>query len=274
MRLHGKVAIVTGAGGRRKRLGGSGSGLGRAGALLFAKEGARVVVSDISEEGGQETVGLIKTAGGEAAFVCTDVGDSNQVKDMVGFAVKTFGKLDILFNNAGVSGTLAGAAELSEADWDAAMAVNLRGVFLCCKNGIAAMVENGGGSIINMASIGALMGGGPPLVGPICAYNTSKGGVVALTHTIAYAYGHRGIRANAILPGSIDTPKHDMPRAMRQALIDQTPLRRVGQPEDVAKVALFLASDDSCFVTGASIVVDGGFTLSQGTVYPKFALSQ
>ncbi len=272
MRLHGKVAIVTGAGGRRQRLGGSGSGLGRAGALLFAKEGARVVVSDVSEEGGQETVSLIKAAGGEAAFIRTDISDSNQVKRMIEFAIETYGKLDILFNNAGVSGSLAGAAELTEEDWDTAMAVNLRGVFLCCKYGIVAMIKNGGGSIINMASIGALMGGGPPFVGPICAYNTSKGGVVALTHTVAYAYGHKGIRANAILPGTIDTTKHDLPPKLKQALIDQTPLRRVGQAEEIARVALFLASDESSFVTGASIVVDGGYTLSQGVVYPQFSL--
>lgn len=274
MRLQGKVAIVTGAGNRRQRMGKNvGSGIGRAGALEFARAGARVVVSDVNEEGGLETVALIRQAGGEAAFIRADVSDSAQVKAMIDCAIATYGKLDIIFNNAGVSGPLAGAAEVSEVDWDATMSVNLRGVFLCCKYAISALIANGGGSIINMASVGALTGGGPPLLGPICAYNTSKGGVVALTHTIAYAYGHQGIRANAILPGTIDTPGADMPLPLRQALIAQTPLRRIGQPDEVAKVALFLASDDSSFVNGASIVVDGGYTLSQGTVYPQSALA-
>lgn len=275
MKLRDRVAIVTGAGSRRQRIGGGsgGSGLGRAGALAFAREGARVIVSDLSEEGGQETVDLIRQAGGEAAFVRADVSDSDQVRAMVRFAVESYGRLDVLFNNAGISGPLAGVADVEDADWDLTMAVNLRGVYLCCKHAIPAMIERTGGSIINMASVGALMGGGPPFIGPIAAYNTSKGGVVALTRTIAYAYGHMGIRANAILPGSIDTPKGDVPPQLRQALIDQTPLGRIGQPEEVAKVALFLASDDSSFVTGASIVVDGGYTLSQGVVYPRFALA-
>lgn len=274
MKLQGKVVIVTGAGNRRIRLGGGGSGIGQTIARLFAQEGAKVVASDVSDEGGQETVAMIRAAGGAAAFVRADVSDSEQVKAMVTFAIETYGKLDCMVNNAGISGPLGGAAEIEEADWDATMAVNLRGVYLCCKYGIPALFDNGGGAIINMASIGALIGSGPPLIGPICAYNSSKGGVVALTRTIAYAYGRRGIRANAILPGSIDTPQATMPPRLRQALVDQTPLGRVGKPEDVAKVALFLASDDSFFVTGASIVVDGGFTLSQGTVYPQFALGE
>ena len=265
MRLQNKVTTVTGAG----------SGIGRAAAILFAREGARVVVADISEEGGRATVESIVAAGGEAWFILTDVSDSAQVKAMVDFTLARYGKLDVMYNNAGIGGPPGGAADILEADWDATLAVNLRGVFLCCKHGIPALVKNGGGSIINQASIGAVVGGGPPLLGPVAAYNTSKGGVVSLTYTVAYAYGHLGIRANALLPGVIESAMTDFFMAIpeaRQTLIDNTPLRRVGQPEDVARVALFLASDDSVFVSGAAIVVDGAYILSQGRTYPKMAL--
>lgn len=265
MKLSDRVAIVTGAAG----------GVGRATAVLFAREGARVVVADVAEEGGHETVASIRAEGGTAEFVRTDVGDSAQVQAMIAFTVQHYGKLDVMFNNAAVYETAGGPVEIDEADWDRTMTVNLRGVYLCCKYGIPEMVRGGGGSIINQSSVAAIQGGGPPLVGPVSAYTTSKGGVVALTHSVAYAYGSAGIRANAILPGLIETrmvaallasPK------FRQTVIESTPLGRWGQPEEVAAVALFLASDDASFVSGASIVVDGACSLSQGTVCTKPAL--
>lgn len=265
MKLKNKVAIVTGGG----------SGIGRAASILFAAEGAKVVIADVSEEGGTGTVKMIRVAGGEAMFIRTDVADTAQVKAMVDRAIASYGRLDIAYNNAGVGGPLGSAAEIDEAEWDAAMAINLRGVYICCKYEIPRMIEVGGGSIINQSSIGAIIGGGPPLLGPVGAYSASKAGVVGLTQSIAYTYGHQGIRANAILPGVIETPMATYLNnpASRQLVIDSTPLHRLGQPEDIAKVALFLASSDSSFVSGASIVVDGAYVLSQGVTTPKFALS-
>ncbi len=260
MRLQGKVVTITGAA----------SGMGKVTALLFAREGARVVAADVNEKGGTEVVGLVKESGGQAAFIRTDVGDSRQVQGMVNFAVETYGKLDVMYNNAGIFGGRGGPIEVSEEDWDKTMDVNLRGTFLCCKYGIPEMIKSGGGSIINTASIASFTGGGAPGKQPNCAYNTSKAGIVQLTRTTAFAYGRKGIRANAILPGFVDTPMGapglGSPGVM-DTVIDMLPIPRLGRPEDIANLALFLASDESSYITGASIVIDGGFTVSYGPVY-------
>ncbi len=260
MRLRDKVTIVTGAG----------SGIGRAAATRFAQEGAKVVVVDINEEGGNETVTSIKAAGGDAAFIRTDVSDSAQVKEMLSFAVATYRKLDVMFNNAGIFGVRGGPAEVAEEDWDKTIRVNLRSVYLCCKYGIPELIRNGGGSIINTASIGAFTCSVSPGLPSNSVYSTAKAGVVQLTRTIAWTYGRKGIRANAILPGVIETQLMRPALAnneIQQALTNQTPLGRIGRPEDVANLVLFLASDESSFITGASIVIDGGFALGPGPAY-------
>ncbi len=262
MKLSGKVATITGAA----------SGIGRAAAILFAQEGAKVVAADINEDGGRETVNLIKAAGGEAVFIRTDVSDSRQVQTMVNFTVETYGQLNAMYNNAGIGEGFGGVAEIEEADWDKMMSVNLRGVYLCCKYGVPELIKAGGGSIVNQSSVSAISGGGPPLMGPITGYSAAKGGVISLTNSIAYAYGHQGIRANTILPGLIAT---GMTAPLMQSAsylevaVEYIPLRRVGQPEELARVALFLSSDDSSYVTAASIVVDGGFIQSQGPTCTK-----
>lgn len=261
-RLAGKTAIITGAG----------SGIGRASALLFAREGARVVAVDWNEEGGRETERLLRAAGGEGTFIQADVSDTAAVQAMVAKTVSLYGRLDVLYNNASIVRGYGGPVEAEEADWDATMAVNVKGSYLCAKYVIPAMIEGGGGSVINQSSVAAIQGGGPPLSGPCAAYTTSKSAVIGLTRSIAYSYGHKNVRANSILPGLTDT---NMVASLledvnfRQAMLDSTPLRRIGQPEDVAWVAVFLASDESSFVSGAEIVVDGACWLSQGVNYPE-----
>lgn len=261
-RLAGKVAVVTGGG----------SGIGRASCLLFAREGCRVVVADWSEEGGRETERLLRAEGGEGTFICADVSDTAAVQGMVAKTVSLYGGLDVLYNNAAVVRGFGGPVEAEEADWDATMAVNVKGSYLCAKYAIPAMIAGGGGSVINQSSVAAIQGGGPPLSGPCAAYTTSKSAIIGLTRSIAYSYGHKSIRANSILPGLTDT---GMVASLlkdadfRRAMIDSTPLRRIGRPEDVGWVAVFLAADESSFVSGAEIVVDGACWLSQGVTYPE-----
>ena len=262
MQLTDKVAVVTGGA----------SGIGRAAARLFAAAGASVLVADVDAAGGEWTVDSIREAGNDAAFLRTDVSQTSSVKAMVEFASQHLGKLDVLCNCAAVDTSLGGVAETSEEEWDATMAVNLRGVYLCCRYAVPHLIANGGGSIVNLSSVAAIQGGGPPLLGPMAAYTASKGGVVALTNSVAYAYGSKGVRANTILPGLIETAMSApllASSAFRETVCRNTPLGRWGQAEEVAKVALFLASDDASFVTGATIVVDGGCFLSQGTTYAE-----
>ena len=245
-KLAGKVALITGAG----------SGIGRATALLFSKEGASIVVDDIVPRGGQQTVGMIKKAGGQAVFVEADVSQSDGVQQMVGVTLDTYGHLDILFNNAGVMGEYVMTAETPEQVWDDIIATNLKGVFLGSKYAIPIMLSQGGGVIINTASTAGMIG----LPG-LPAYCASKAGVIQLTKTMALEYADKNIRINCICPGGIMTPMSagfdsNNPPPFRQSQA----MRRFGQPEEVAKVALYLASDDSSFVTGTSAVVDGGWT--------------
>jgi NAD(P)-dependent dehydrogenase (short-subunit alcohol dehydrogenase family) len=254
-RLADKVALITGGG----------NGMGRAASLLFAGEGARVVVADALDEGGHATVEAIADAGGAAAFVHADVTDENQVAEMVRFAVATFGRLDVLYNNAGIMpGDDGGALDTGVPTWDRVMAVNLRGVWLGCKHGIPAMLESGGGSIVNVASFVAIMGAATPQI----AYTASKGGVLAMTREIAVEWARRGIRCNALCPGPVDTPLlaelMSDPEWARRRLV-HIPMGRPAQAEELARAAMFLASDDSSYMTGSALVVDGGITAAYVT---------
>jgi len=247
MRLQDKIAIVTGAG----------SGIGRAIALAFIKEGAKVVVADWSQQGGQETVDLIKQQGGQAIFVQTDVSKESDVKQMVDVCVKTFGRVDILVNNAGIEKGVP-LHEMTQEDWDQVMAVNVRGVFLGSKYALPQMIAQGKGKIINTASIAGMIG-----FEQSGAYCASKGAIIALTKSMALEYAPQKINVNAIAPGVIRTamtkayledPKY------QQVFTSQTPYPRLGEPEDIANGAVYLASDESDFVTGTVLVIDGGWT--------------
>jgi NAD(P)-dependent dehydrogenase (short-subunit alcohol dehydrogenase family) len=254
-RLDGKVALITGAG----------NGMGRCAAELFAAEGARIVVADFDENLGTATVETITGAGGEAAFVAVDVADNDQVEAMVQFARQTFGGLHVLYNNAGIfPADDGGVTETPESTWERVMDVNLKGVWLGCKHGVPAMMESGGGSIINVASFVAIVGAATAQI----AYTASKGGVLSMTREIAVEHARNGIRANALCPGPIATPMLEelmSDPARRQRRMVHIPMGRLGQAEELAKAALFLASDDSSYMTGASLVIDGGITAAYVT---------
>jgi NAD(P)-dependent dehydrogenase (short-subunit alcohol dehydrogenase family) len=245
-KLGGKVALITGAG----------SGIGRASALLFAREGARVVVVDYASAGGQETVRMIEEAGGDAIFIEADVSKAADVERMVKTTVETYGRIDILYNNAGIAGRPARTTKAAEDEWNSIISTNLRGVFLGSKYAIPVMVTHGGGVVINTASAAGLFGSpGRP------AYGASKAGVIQLTKTMALEYGKQNVRVNCICAGAVQTPMSapDLADdAARQAFIQNVPLGRIGLPEEIAKAALYLASDDSSYTTGAALVVDGG----------------
>jgi NAD(P)-dependent dehydrogenase (short-subunit alcohol dehydrogenase family) len=254
-RLRGKVAIVTGAG----------SGIGRACALRFAAEGARVVVNDVRGEAAEAVAKEIAAAGGEAVARPADVSDPDAVDALLEGAVATFGRLDVLVNNA--AAPLPGSvAETTNADWRTVQSVTLDGTFFGVRGAVRAMAERGGGSIINVSS-GAALGGEPGLA----AYGAAKAAVVNLTRTAAVENGPSGVRVNAILPGPIETPP--LLAAVeasggREAWERQIPSRRLGLPEEIAAVALFLASDESSYVNGAAIVADGG--IAARTSSPRF----
>ncbi|MDP3063482.1 MAG: glucose 1-dehydrogenase [Chloroflexota bacterium] len=249
MRLAGKVALITGAA----------SGIGRATAIEFVKEGARVMVADWNREGGEETVRLARQAGGDAAFVHGDVSKAADAERMVAATVERYGALNVLHNNAAI--LLQGSvADLSEADWDRVLSVNLKGPFLVSKYAIQQFrVQGKGGCIIHSASVNSAYA-----EGGIAAYCASKGGLIQLTRAMAIDHSGEGIRVNCICPGWIDTPMNaaylsSRPDA-RQLAARFHAINRIGQPEEVAKVVVFLASDDASFVTGSAYYVDGGFS--------------
>lgn len=250
MKLADKVAIVTGGG----------SGIGRAIAQEFAREGARVAVSDFVSETGLETVDLIKAEGYEAIFVRADVSQEADIDQMVSQTVNTYGRVDILVNNAGISGGLAWLTDISGDDWDKLMAINLKGPFLASKRVFPEMAKNGKGNIINIASMASTAAGRGGL-----PYTASKHGLLGFTRQLAFMVGGQGIRVNAILPGPIATPMIERVLAMPEHPVCQKikacPAGRPGQPSDVAKLALFLASDDSDFIHGAAYEADGGYTI-------------
>ena len=245
----GKVALVTGAGG----------GIGRATALAFAREGARVVVSDLAGAGGEETARLVNDAGGGALHVACDVTRPGEVEALVTAAAERFGRLDCAHNNAGVEGAYARTADCDEEDFDRTCAVNLKGVSLCLRAEIAHMLEAGGGAIVNTASVAGVEG-----AKNLPAYVASKHGVMGLTRTAALEYATRGIRVNAVCPGPIRTRMleaimEENPR-MEPAMIAAVPMRRLGAPEEIAEAVVWLCSDRASYVTGQGLVVDGGFT--------------
>jgi len=243
-KLTNKIAIVTGAG----------SGIGRASAALFAREGAAVVVADVNPDGAQATAQQIAAEGGTSIAVTVDVARADSVEAMIATTLTRFGRLDVLFNNAGVGGTFAAFADSTEESFDRIIATNLKGVFLGMKFGIPALLKSGGGVIINTASVAGLIG-----ARGYAAYSASKGGVIQLTKVAALEYAKRNIRVNCICPGGVDTPILAMVPAAHRATIARTnPMERLAQPEELANVALFLASDDSSFATGATFVADGG----------------
>jgi NAD(P)-dependent dehydrogenase (short-subunit alcohol dehydrogenase family) len=248
MRLQGKVAIVTGGG----------SGIGRATSLVFASEGAKVVVVDVVTQGGEETVKMIRDTNGEATFFKADVSQAEQVKAMVDKTMEVFGRLDCAANNAGISPAPISTSRCSEESWDKVIAINLKGVFLCMKFELPKMLKGGGGSIVNTASMVGLIGdGGHP------AYAASKHGVVGLTKTTAIQYGKTGIRVNAVCPGVIRTPMSEKSfeehPELRAASIGMAPMDRFAEPEEVARAIVWLCSSEASFITGHALPVDGGY---------------
>ncbi len=252
MRLQGKVTIITGAG----------AGIGRSASLLFAREGARVVCADLDPATGEETVRLLKEAGGEGSFIQSDAADCDSVRGLVEETVGRYGHLDVFFANAGIvpGGTVL---DCTLEDWERAMTVNARSAFLACKHSIPKMLENGGGSIVCTSSVAGVVG-----VKNRAAYSASKMAVIGLVKSVAMDYVEQNIRVNAICPGTVDTPSlqgrlratGDYEGALKQFIARQ-PMGRLGKAEEIAALALYLASDESAYMTGTYLLIDGGLSL-------------
>jgi len=255
-RLDGKVAVITGAA----------SGIGRGTALCLAKEGAAVVAVDLNSQGGEQVVSEIAATGGRAVFQHTDVSSEPEIKSAVERAVKEYGRLDIMFNNAGLVGAVGPIEAVTADDWDRTIAVLLRSVFLGIKYAVEPMRKGGGGSIISTSSVASFL---PSAYG--AAYAAAKGAVISLTRAAALQLGRVKIRVNCICPGAINTPiwgalpGFSDPAAVAQLLDDAQTIPRVGRPQDIASMVLFLASDESEWVTGQAMIVDGGLTVGPNT---------
>jgi NAD(P)-dependent dehydrogenase (short-subunit alcohol dehydrogenase family) len=255
MRLKDKVALITGAG----------SGIGRESALLFAREGAAIAIVDLNDQAGHETVALVERESGRAAYCRADVSKAADCEQMVAFAENQFGKLNVLFNNAGIMHSKDDdALTTDEAVWDLTMNINAKGVFFGCKYGIPALRRAGGGSIINTASFVALMGAATPQI----AYTASKGAVLSLTRELAVLHAREDIRVNALCPGPLRTPLLmnflDTDEKKQRRLV-HIPMGRFGEAKEIAQAALYLASDESSYVTGTEFLVDGGLTAAYVT---------
>jgi len=255
MRLKDKVSLITGAG----------SGIGRETALLFAAEGAQVVIVDINDAAGNETVAMVRAQGGDATYVHADVSKAADCENMVRVAEETYGKLNVLFNNAGIMHSGDDNAMTTEEEiWDLTMAVNLKGVFLGCKYGIPALRRAGGGSVINTASFVAVLGAATPQI----AYTASKGGVLAMSRELAIVHARENIRVNALCPGPLRTEmlmSFLNTEEKKQRRLVHIPMGRFGEASEIAKAVLFLASDESSYITGATFLVDGGITAAYVT---------
>ena len=255
MRLQGKVALITGGA----------SGMGMIASKLFASEGAKVVLTDLADDAGEKVAAEIDEAGGEALYVHADVSAEADAKAMIDAAVERFGALHVLYNNAGIMLGDDGSVDTTdESVWDRTLAINVKGVAFGCKYGVPAMIASGGGSIINVASFVAWLGAATSQT----AYTASKGAVLAMTREIAVEYARKGVRCNALCPGPIETPLlmallSDEQKKQRRFV--HIPMGRLGQADELAKAALFLASDDSSYMTGASLIVDGGITAAYVT---------
>ena len=250
MRFENKVAIITG----------STKGIGRATAILMAQDGAKVVITGTTEEAGSEVVSIIKEAGGDAFFQKTDVTSAEALDALVKAALDHYGKIDILVNNAGIGGSLANMNQITDAEWDKVLATNLTAAFQIMKLVIPVMKNNGGGTIVNVASMASTAAGRGGI-----AYTTAKHGFLGLTRQISLDHGHTGIRINAVLPGPINTQMIarilEMPQHPLNMKIKMSPSGRPGEPEEVAKAIAFLASDESSYIHGASLAVDGGYSI-------------
>ena len=246
--LEGKVGLVTGGT----------SGIGRDTAVLFAKAGAKVVVAGRREQEGNETVDLIRAAGGAGLFVKADVSKASEVEALIQKAVEQFGRLDVAFNNAGIEGVWVPITRQSEEDWDRTIAINLKGVWLCLKYEIRQMLKQGvGGAIVNMASVTGLVGSGGA-----AAYSASKHGVIGLTKSAALENAKSGIRVNAVCPAVIETPMADRlfgAPQVHKAVLGSHPIGRFGRPAEIAEAVIWMCSDRASFMTGQSLVIDGGF---------------
>jgi NAD(P)-dependent dehydrogenase (short-subunit alcohol dehydrogenase family) len=248
-RLNGKVALITGGS----------AGMGRASARLFAREGAKVIVADVAVDGGEETVQMIKDAGGEAIFVKADTSKATEVEALIRKALETYGQLDCAHNNAGIEGIVTATADYPEEVWDRVIAINLKGIWLCMKYEIPQMLQQGKGAIVNTSSVFGTNG-----AAYYSAYSASKHGVAGLTKTSALEYAQSGIRINAVCPGVIHTPMIDRtiggnPEIEAQ-LVATEPIGRMGEPEEVAEAVVWLCSDAASFVTGHLMAVDGAFS--------------
>jgi NAD(P)-dependent dehydrogenase (short-subunit alcohol dehydrogenase family) len=248
-KMEGKVALVTGGG----------SGIGRAAALAFVRKGAKVVVVDVFEKGGNETIHIIKEAGSDAIFLKCDVSKAVEVETMVNKAVETYGRLDYAFNNAGIAGPFTPLADYPEESWNQVININLTGVWLCMKYEIRQMLKQGNGTIVNTSSVAGLVGG--PRAS---AYAAAKHGVIGLTKTAALEYAKAGIRVNAVCPGAIRTPLLERTFAKypehEKLCMEVQPLSRIAEPDEVAEAVVWLCSEAASFITGHAMPVDGGWT--------------